>query len=115
MSSTPLLYANSNFSVFDPDVVRPQLDGEVELVLTRPHVVLPAVPGTGEDAPFEVAVRERPLEVEARLLDGVEAAAALREGDLLLACLDGPDGSGRDVLHTRDRNERHVATVPTPG
>src|SRR2546428_13918279 len=50
MSSTPLSNADSNFSVVDLDVVGAQLDRKVELVLAGAHVVLPAVPGTGEDA-----------------------------------------------------------------
>ena len=75
-------------SVFDLDVVGAQLDREVELVLARAHVVLPAVPRAGEDAALEVAVAERALQVEAVLLHRVEAAVAVSDGDLLVAGLD---------------------------
>jgi hypothetical protein len=105
MSSTPSLKSDSNVSVFDLDVVGPQLDREVELVLAGAHVVLPAVPGTGEDAALEVALPERPLEVEAVALDRVEAAVAVGESDLFLAGLDRPDGSLEDVLGARDGDE----------
>src|SRR5437870_4876349 len=79
MSANPSLYADSNFSVFHLDVVRLQLDREVELVLPGADVVLPAVPRAGEDAALELAVTERSLQMEALRLDGVEAAVAVRE------------------------------------
>src|SRR4051794_14486570 len=69
---------DSNLAVFDVDVVGAELDREVELVLPRAHVVLPAVPRAAEDAALEAALAERALEVEAVLLDGVEAAVAMR-------------------------------------
>src|SRR5690348_14221385 len=92
MSSTPLLKSDSNFSVFDLDVVGAELDREIELVLARADVVLPPVPGARQHAPLEAALAERPLEVDAVLLHGVEAAVAVREGDLLVACADTADG-----------------------
>src|SRR6266498_3673733 len=105
MSATPALYADSNFSVLHLHVVGAQLDRQIELVLARPHVVLPAVPGTSEHAPFEHAFAERALEVEAVLLHCVEAAGAVGQGDLLFACLDGADRSGRYLLDARDGHE----------
>ena len=107
MSSRPFRYSDSNFSVGDLDVVGLELDREIELVLARADVVLPAVPGTGEDATLEAALAQWPLEVEAVRLDGVEAAVAIGERDLLLARLHGPDGARRDVLHPCDGHELH--------
>jgi hypothetical protein len=106
MSSTPFLYADSNFSVFHLDVVGPQLDRKVELVLSRPHVVLPAVPGAGEDATFEPALAEGSLEMQAVRLHCVEAAVAVGERYLLVARTDGSDGSGWDLFHPGDWYER---------
>ena len=79
----------------------------------RPHVVLPAVPRAGEDAALESSLAQRALQVQAMLLDGVEAAVAVGEGDLLLAGLDSPDGARRDVLHPCDGHKFHAATLPT--
>src|SRR5207244_1258956 len=84
ISSTPASYSDSNFSVFHLDVVRAELDREVELVLPRAHVVLPAVPGARQHAPLELAVTERSLQMEALRLDGVKAPVAVRQGDVLL-------------------------------
>jgi hypothetical protein len=105
INATPRLKADSNFSVFHLDVVGSELDREVELVLSGPNVVLPAVPGTREHAALELAVAERALQVQAVLLHGVEAPVAVGQGDLLLARFDAPDRSGRDVLGSRDRHE----------
>src|SRR2546421_1174690 len=113
MSFRPCLYADSNFSVFHLDVVRLQLDREVELVLPGADVVLPAVPRAGEDAAVELAVAERPLQVEAMRLDGIETAVAVRERELLLAGLDGANGARRDVLDPSDGDEIHRATLAT--
>ena len=116
MSSTPFLYADSNFSVLDLDVVGSQLDCEVELVLSRADVVLPPVPRAREHTAIEPAVSERPLQVEAVLLDRVEPASAVGECDLLLAGADCTDRPRRDVLDLRDGHEPlvcHPATLPT--
>jgi hypothetical protein len=99
--------ADSNFSVFDLDVVGAELDREVELVLSRADVVLPAVPGTGEDAPLEAALAERALQVEAVALDGEEAAVAVGKGDVLVTGADTADRARRDVLDPRDGHEFH--------
>lgn len=105
MSSIPALYADSNFSVFYPDVVRAQLDREVELVLTCSQVVLPAVPGTRDHAAVEPALAEGPLQVGAVGLHGVEAAVAVGERHLLLAGLHAADGLGRKFLDPSDRDK----------
>jgi hypothetical protein len=65
------------------------------------------MPGAGEDAAVEVPLAERALEVDAVLLDGVEAAVAVGEGDLLLAGADAAHGAGRDVLDAGDGHEFH--------
>ena len=113
MSFRPCLYADSNFSVFHLDVVRLQLDREVELVLPGADVVLPAVPRAAEDAAVQLTVAERSLQMEALRLDGVEAAVAVRERDLLLARPDGANGARRDVLDPSDGDEIHGATLAT--
>src|SRR3989440_8725299 len=95
INSTPSLKADSNFSVFHLDVVRLQLDREVELVLPGADVVLPAVPGTAEDAALQLAVAERSLQVEALRLDGIEPAVAVRQRDLLVAGPYGSNGARR--------------------
>jgi hypothetical protein len=41
------------------------------------------------------------------LLDGVEAAVAVRERDLLLACAHAANGARRDVLDARDSDKIH--------
>jgi hypothetical protein len=103
--------ADSNFSVFNLDVVRPELDGEVELVLTGPYVVLPAVPGARKDAAFEPSFAQRALEMEAMPLNGVEASVAVGQRDLLVARLDGVDGPWLHVLDPSNGHELHVATL----
>jgi hypothetical protein len=108
MSATPSSNADSNFSVFDLNVVGLQLDREVELVLTRPDVVLPAVPRTAEHAPFESALAERAPEMQAMALHGIEAAVAVGESDLDLARLDRADCSRWNVVHARDGDEAVV-------
>jgi len=92
------------------------LDRQVELVLAGAHVVLPPMPGAGEHAPFQVALAERSLEVEAVALHRVEAAVAAGQGDLLLAFLDVADGSRGDVVDSSDRDEAVFhAGDPTKG
>ena len=105
MRSSPALNSYSNFSVFDLDVVGSQLDREIELVLTGPHVVLPAVPRAGQDAAFEPALAKGSSEVEAVRLEGVEAALAVGEDDLIVACSDGSDVARGQVLGARDGQE----------
>jgi hypothetical protein len=100
--------SDSNFSVFDLDVVGAELDRQIELVLARADVVLPPVPWARQHAALEAALPERPLEVDAVLLHGVEAAVAVREGDLLVACADAADGARRNVLDARDGHEVHA-------
>jgi hypothetical protein len=107
MSSIPFSNADSNFSVFDLDVVGAELDREVELVLSRADVVLPAVPGTAQDAALEAALAERALQMQAMLLDGVETTVAVGERDLLVARADAADGARRDLLGARDGHEFH--------
>ncbi len=54
--------------------------------------------------------------MEAVRLQGVEAAVAVGQGDLLLAGLDAADGSGRDILDASDRDEAVFhAGDPTKG
>jgi hypothetical protein len=102
--------------VFHLDVVGAQLDCEVELVLACSDVVLPAVPGAREDAPVQPPLVKRPLEVKAVLLHRVEAAVAVREGNLLLAGLDAADSSEGNVLDPSDRDEAVLhAGDPTKG
>ncbi len=103
---------DSNFSVFHLDVVRAQLNREVELVLSRPHVVLPAVPWAREHAAFQAAFAQRALEMKAVLLDGVEAAGAVREGDLLVPSLHGTHRSRWHVLDLRNGDEPLVGHSP---
>src|SRR5438445_7171022 len=76
--------SDADLSVLDLDVVRAELDREVELVLPRPDVVLPAVPGAGDDTALQVPLAERPLQVEAVPVDRIEADRAVRQPDLLL-------------------------------
>ena len=109
-------HADSNFSVFDLDVIRPQLDREIELVLARSHVVLPPVPGAGEHAALQLALAERALEMHAVRLHGVEAAVAVRQRELFLASLDAEDAAGRNVLDSSDGDEAVFhAGDPTKG
>jgi hypothetical protein len=105
MSATPCSKADSNVSVFDLDVVGPELDGEVELVLAGAHVVLPPVPGATQHAAFEASFAERSLEMEAVALECIEGAVAVRQRDLLVADLERANGPGRDVVHTCDADE----------
>src|SRR4051812_44150638 len=107
MCSTPRRYSDSNFSVLDLDVVGPELDREIELVLPRAHVVLPAMPRTRQDAAPQEPLAERALQVDAVLLDRVEAAVAMSECDLLVSRTDSPDAARRDVLDPSDRDEFH--------
>jgi hypothetical protein len=65
------------------------------------------VPRAGEDAAFEAPVAERALQVDAVPLDGVEAAVAVRERDLLVSCAYGRDRPGRDILDACDGHELH--------
>jgi hypothetical protein len=102
ISSTPALYADSNFSVLDLNWVGAQLDREVELVLSRANVVLPPVPGARQDATLEASVSEWPLEMEAMPLHGEEAVVAVRQRDLLLAGADCAHRSGRNVFDPGD-------------
>jgi len=85
-------------------------------VLARAHVVLPPVPGAREHAALQLALAERPLEVEAVPLHGVEAAIAVGQGDLLLSGLDALDGSGGNIVDSSDRDEAVFhAGDPTKG
>jgi hypothetical protein len=105
MSATPSSNADSNLSVFDLDVVGLQLDREIELVLTRSYVVLPTVPGAGEYALLQSALAEWAPEMQTVPLHGVEAAVAVRQSDLSLACLDLADRSRWNILHASHGDE----------
>ena len=65
------------------------------------------MPGAGENAVLEPALAERALQMEAMLLDCVEAAAAVSERDLLIACLNGADGTRRNVFDAGNGHEVH--------
>src|SRR5438874_685779 len=90
ISSRPASNPDADLSVGDLHVVGLELNREVELVFPGAHVVLPAMPGTGEDAVLEHALPERPLQVQAVLLHRVEAAVAMGQRDLLLAGAHSP-------------------------
>ena len=66
------------------------------------------MPRAGEDTAVQSALAQRALEVDAVLLDGVEAAVAVRQRDLLVAGADGGDRARRDVLDPCDRDELHA-------
>ena len=74
------------------------------------------MPGAGDHTPVQPAVAERPLEVEAVRLHGVEAPVAVGQRDLVLAGLDATDGSGGNLLDSSDGDEAvfHAAD-PTKG
>ena len=63
------------------------------------------MPGAREHTALQPALAERPLEVEAVRLHGVEAAVAVGQRDLVLAGLDGADGSGGNILDSSDGDE----------
>ena len=94
-----------DLAVLDPNLVRPQLDRAVELVLARPDVVLPAVPGAREDVVFDPALAERALQVHAGVLRRVELAVDVGEGDLLVAGPHAAHRSGGNVVHAGDGHE----------
>lgn len=74
------------------------------------------MPGTGQHAPVQPAVAERPLEVEAVRLHGVETPVAVGQRDLVLAGLDAADGSGGNLLDSSDGDEAVFhAGDPTKG
>src|SRR5438105_15164729 len=104
MSSTPSSQCDLDLAVLDPHLVGPEPDRAVELVLAAPDVVLPAVPGAGEDVVVDATFAERPVEVEALALRRIELAVYVRERDSLLARLHGADRAGRDVVHAGDRD-----------
>ncbi len=63
------------------------------------------MPGAREDAALQFALAERPVEVEAVRLHGIEAAVAVGQGDLLVAGLDAVDGSGGNIVDSSDGDE----------
>ena len=60
------------------------------------------MPGTAEDVPFEAALAERPLQMEAVTLRRVEFVTDPREGQLNLADPDAGERPGLDLLDARD-------------
>ena len=92
-------------AVLDPHLVGSELDRAVELVLAGADVVLPAVPGAREDVVFHAPLSERPFEMEAGVLGGVELAVDVGKRDLLLAHPDRPHRARRNVVHPRDGHE----------
>jgi hypothetical protein len=82
-----------------------------ELVQAGADVVLPAVPGAGEHRSFELALAERPLQMETMSLGRVELVVDIRDRDFLVAGADVRDRSGRNVFDARHRHKRHGQDV----
>src|SRR3989441_13314049 len=72
---------NGDFDVaaFDLDRVRRDFDVAVAQVFTGLDLVLPAVPGAGDDVVFEYSFSERPAAVKAGVVEGDHGAADVEQ------------------------------------
>src|SRR6266571_5008163 len=87
------------------DVFAPDLDSiaipshrRVLLYLPRSHIILPAVPGTGNDIPLQNPLPERPTPMKAGIVDGIELAPDIGQRDGLAFHMKLTDRSGRDFI-----------------
>src|SRR5207247_8117075 len=103
--STARSVGDRDLAVLDADLVGAQTDRVVELVQSRAHVVLPTVPGAGEDGVLQMTFGERALQVEAVALNGVHLSADVREGDLLALDLDVLHPPWRNLFRAGDGDE----------
>src|SRR5262245_57729559 len=102
--------ADEDGVAFDLHIVAVDALALVHRVDAGRDVVLPAVPGAGDDHALELALAERAAAMEARVVDRVKGAADVEERDLLAARLDAFSRAGRDVGDRGDLHEvRHAA------
>ena len=87
----------------------------VELVEAGADVVLPAVPGTRQDVVLDLPFAERPLEVEAGALHGVELVPDPRQRQLDVARVHAPDRAGADLVGAGDGYLHRASTLAAPG
>src|SRR6476659_2237967 len=104
--SSPVWKLDANVAALDVDGIGLDPDRVVELVETRADVVLPPVPGAGQDVIRERALAERPVEVQAGALGRVPLAVDVGQRELALAGADAAHRPGGDVLDLRD-GEQH--------
>src|SRR5262249_56518702 len=82
----------------DLQVVRDALAGA--------DVVLPGVPGAGDDAALEVALAERAAAMRALVVERVKDPVHVEERDVLAADRHSFSGAGSDLGHRADLHER---------
>src|SRR5215470_15095424 len=93
---------DEDVTVLDDDWIARHLDGGVVGVGASRDVPAPGVPGTEDDAALEIALAQRATAVDAAIVDRVERAVDVEEGEVLALGLDDPALPDRHVLRRRD-------------
>src|SRR6266481_9826842 len=75
------------------------------------HVVLPAVPGTSHYRSIHDSLSQGPTPVQTGIVDGVELAPNIGQGDGLALYLEFPDRSRRDFIRFRYSYKPHVVSL----
>src|SRR5271165_3845527 len=75
--------------------------------LSCSDIVLPAVPGTGNDFAFEWTLTKRASAMQAGVIDGVKLSGNVCEGHGLALDLEFPHGAGSDFVHFDGSNKSH--------
>ena len=89
--------ADPNRVLFDFDLKRRLADAGVETVLAGGDVVLPAVPGTGDDAAGDGSFGERAALMRTQAVEGVEETVEIKQRDDATGDREFSAGAGRDV------------------
>src|SRR5262245_24062883 len=93
---------DEDVAVLDGDWIAGHPDGGVVGVGAGRDVPAPGVPGTEDDAALEIAFAQRAAAVDAGIVDRVEGAVDVEEGQIFALGLDHPALPDRHVLRRRD-------------
>src|SRR5437764_2891317 len=90
-------HLNRDVIPLDLDRVRGDLEGRVPYLLARADVVLPHVPGAGDHVALQKSFTERAAPVQASIVEGIDGALHVEQGDSLSVGFDRHRGAWTQV------------------
>src|SRR5713101_512933 len=103
---------NENVVAAHLDRVGFDANGRICRQLAGGDVVLPAVPGAGDDLAFEVALAKRAAAMEAYIIDYKQLTANIGKGDCLAVELKFADCPRRDLVLLCGAHKSHSLFLP---
>src|SRR6266581_2230491 len=114
----PVAYLKSELTGIHENVFSANLNG----VAIHPHrwilpnlagdnIILPAMPRTRHHISVHNTLPQRPATMQTGIVDGIELAAYICQGNCFALHLKLSDRSGRDLIRLRCSHERHLSSL----